>query len=413
MPEFLHLLPPEQALSIWLEALPWPSSIGAETCATVDALGRYLAEDVVANDPLPPFSRSTVDGYAVRAADTYGATPGLPAYLEVVGEVRMGEGTSLHLKTGQAALIHTGGMIPEHADAVVMLEDTQQARSRQIEVLKAAASGENILQRGEDVQAGAQVVQAGTRIRAQEIGGLMALGLAEVSVKQKPRVAIISTGDELVAPGQPVGPGQVRDVNSYALGALVDRMGGRISRRRLLGDDRRALEEELREAHAADDIIVVTAGSSVSERDLTANAIQELGEPGVLVHGVHIKPGKPTILAAAGIKPVLGLPGNPVSAFVVAGYFLPPLMRRMLGVTTQGRTPSIPARLAVNIASETGREDFVPVRIRQEADEWVAEPVYGRSNLIFTLVRADGVIRIPPSATGLEKDARVTVMLLQ
>jgi len=395
----------------WLEALPEPKEFATEECETVHALDRVLGEEITAPEALPPFSRSTVDGFALRAANTFGATPSMPAYLELIGEIKMGHGSTISLNSGEAALIHTGGMIPDGADAVVMLEDTQRAQAGPIEVYKAVASGENILTAGEDVETGQVVLRAGVRLRPQEIGGLMALGCTRIRLRKKPRVAILSNGDELIPPGSPPGPGQVRDVNSYSLGALIQRLGGEISRQLLLPDDRPQLDEALQQAHAEDDLIVVTAGSSVSERDLTAEAIDALGEPGVLVHGINIKPGKPTILAAAAGKPILGLPGNPVSAFVIAGFFLPPLLRRWLGLRGIAAPAAVPAKLTVNVASTTGREDFVPVRLRKEGALWLAEPVYGRSNLIFTLVRADGLLRIPAAATGLEQGAQVMVTL--
>jgi len=412
MPEFLRLLPPDEALARWLAALPEPGPFLTEASPTPEALDRVLGEDIVSPEALPPFARSTVDGYALRAADTFGATPGLPAYLDLAGEIHMGQAAGLRLDSGQAALIHTGGMLPEGADAVLMLEDSQPARSGQIEALKAVASGENVLHAGEDVEPGQRVLTAGRRLRPQELGGLMALGITHVQLRTRPRVALLSTGDELIAPDESLGAGQVRDVNSYSLAALIERLGGQISRQVLLGDDRSKLDDALRLAHSEDDVILVTAGSSVSERDLTAAAIDALGKPGVLVHGIQIKPGKPTILAVAGSVPVLGLPGNPVSAFIIAGYFLPPLFQRMLGIDRRGIEPAIPARLSVNIPSVAGRQDFIPVRLTRDEAGWLAEPVYGRSNLIFTLVRADGLIRIPASATGLEAGSPVMVNLL-
>jgi molybdopterin molybdotransferase len=411
MPEFLHLLPPDEALKTWLTALPQPVEFNCERLDTAQALNRVLGEDITAPEALPPFPRSTVDGYAVHAASTFGATPSLPAYLDLQGEVRMGQEATLALEPAQAALIHTGGMIPDGADAVVMIEDTQRAHEGQIEVLKAVASGENILQAGEDVKAGQLVLPAGKRLRPQEIGGLMALGVTSVLVRKRPRVGIISTGDELISPDQQLEPGEVRDVNSYSLAALINRLGGEVSRQLLLPDDRQQLQPALKLAQAEDDVIVVTAGSSVSERDLTADTIAALGKPGVLVHGIQIKPGKPTILASAEGTPVLGLPGNPVSAFIIAGIFLPPLLQLLLGGAQNTPQAVVAASLTVNIASLAGREDFVPVRLQQEGEAWLAEPVYGRSNLIFTLVRADGLIRIPPAATGLDKGAQVMVHL--
>ncbi len=411
MPEFLNLLPPYAALERWLGALPTNEDPDIETCPTGESLHRILAADIQAPESLPPFPRSTVDGYAIRAGDSFGASPSLPAYLRLTGEVLMGSGTDLVLDAGQAVLIHTGGMIPSGADAVVMLEDTQVSRTDEIEILKPAAVGQNILVEGEDVEAGQIVLHRGYPIRAQEIGGLMALGFEQVEVIRKPRVGILSTGDELVPPEARLAPGQVRDINSYTLAALVSTAGGQVVEHALLPDDADLLRKKLASVFLDNDLVIITAGSSVSDRDLTAAAIDELGEPGVLVHGINIKPGKPTILAVAGGKPILGLPGNPVSAFIVAGIMIPPLMAKLLGVTLKSITPMCPATLAVNVASSTGREDFIPVRLQRSGAGWIAEPVYGRSNLIFTLIRADGLIHIPSQATGLPQGAPVEVML--
>ena len=411
MPEFLRLQTPSEALARLLEALPHDASPGVEDMPTQDALGRVLANDVRAPHALPPFPRSSVDGYAVRAADTFGASASLPAYVSLAGEVLMGTRTTLDVQRGQAALVHTGGMIPSGADAVVMVEDTQVALPGEIEILKPAAPGQNVLLLGEDVQPGETVLQRGVRLRAQEIGGLMALGLTRVGVIRRPRVAILSTGDEVVAPDADPLPGQVRDVNTYTLSALVTQAGGEPVLYGILPDQRDALETAARDAYASCDVVLITAGSSVSTRDLTSEIIATLGSPGVLAHGVALKPGKPTILAVCGGKPVIGLPGNPVSALVVAGLFVTPLLHRLLGVQAPRLTPRVAARLTTNIPSEAGREDYVPVRVSGEEGAFVAEPVFGKSNLIFTLVRADGLVRVPPEANGLPAGAQVEVLL--
>jgi molybdopterin molybdotransferase len=352
-----------------------------------------------------------VDGYAVRAADTFGASASLPAYLSVAGEVLMGTLTTLSLDRGQAALVHTGGMIPAGADAVVMVEDTQVARPDEIEVLKPAAPGQNVLQLGEDVQPGEIVLQRGARLRAQELGGLMALGFTRVAVVRRPRVAILSTGDEVVAPEADPLPGQVRDVNTTTLSALVELGGGEPVFYGILPDRREALEAAARRAHAECDVVLITAGSSVSTRDITSEIIIALGAPGVLAHGVALRPGKPTILAVCSGKPVIGLPGNPVSALVVAGLFVTPLLRRLLGVQAPRLIPRVTARLVTNIPSESGREDYVPVRVTGTEGDFAAEPVFGKSNLIFTLVRADGLVRVPAEASGLPAGITVEVLL--
>lgn len=411
MPEFLKLLPPSEALRQFLEAIPQDLGMPSERIASAQAEGRILAESIRAPHPLPPFRRSTVDGYAVRAADTFGASPGQPAYLRLVGEVEMGKPAELELRTGQAAVIHTGGMIPAGADAVVMLEDTQTVSQEEVELLKAAAVGQNVLMPGEDVQAGEVVIEAGSVLRTQEIGGLMALGFTEIEVARKPRVAILSTGDEVVEPEAEPSFGQVRDVNSYTLSAVVARAGGEPVRFGIVPDDIQVLRDVVRKAHAEADVVLIAAGSSVSVRDITAEVIQELGLPGVLVHGVALRPGKPTILALCDRVPVVGLPGNPVSALVVSGLFVVPLLRRLLGLAGSGWLATLSATLGANVSSVAGREDYLAVRLEMTPQGLVAQPEYGRSNLIFTLVRADGLVRIPAEATGLEKGERVEVRL--
>lgn len=410
MPEFLNLLPPPDALQLLLGHIS--HTVEVEEIETVAALGRVIAAPVVAPYPLPSFPRSTVDGYAVRAADTYGANDSLPAYLSVVGEIPMGAAAELILSVGQCALIHTGGMLPGGADAVVMIEHTQKARAEEVEVLRAAAPGENVLMVGEDVAAGVEVILSGTSLRPAEIGGLMALGFTRVSVARRPRVGILSSGDEVVPPEVALGPGQVRDVNSYSLGALIEQAGGLPVRLGILPDRADLLLAAAVRALAACDAVIITAGSSASSRDLTAQVIDSLGKPGVLVHGVDVRPGKPTILAVCDGKAVIGLPGNPVSALVIASLFVVPVLRTLLGMRASRPAGRVNARLTTNLPSQAGREDWVAVRLLETMQGWIAEPVFGKSNLIFTLARADGLVRIPPAANGLEAGQWVDVYLM-
>jgi len=411
MPEFLHLISPSAALEKILTALPQSWAADTEVISTSAAHGRVLAERVTAPHPLPPFPRSTVDGYAVQAKDTFGASGSLPAYLRLIGEILMGKSPTLEVRPGQAAQVHTGGAIPAGADAVVMLEDTQLIDGSEIEVHRASGVGQNILLEGEDVQQGDIVLEPGTVLRPQEIGGLMALGMTSVSVAVSPRVGILSSGDEVVPPEMEPGPAQVRDINSHTLSAIIGRLGGKPILRGIVPDQHDALFEVVKQAHQEDDLIVITAGSSVSARDITGDVIQSLGEPGVLVHGIAIKPGKPTILAIADDIPLIGLPGNPVSALVVGTLILAPLIRRFLGVQRVLPAPQVAARLSVNVVSQAGREDYLPVRLQESEEGTIAEPVFGRSNLIFTLVRADGLIHIPTDATGLSAGTDVLVTL--
>jgi len=317
MPEFLRLSPPTEALQKLLSALP-NQETPAETINTIKALGRITAEDVRSRHPLPEFTRSTVDGYAVRARDTFGTSEALPGYLTMVGEVPMGERPSIAVTPGGCTLIHTGGMLPEGADAVVMLEYTQIIRSceqdpaltTEIELSRGVAEGENVLRVGEDVTADQVVITAGRRIGPAEIGGCMALGIIQLRVATKPRIGIISSGDEVIHPEESPRPGQVRDVNSYSLGALIEEAGGQPVLYGIVPDKLEVMKSTAEKALAECNAVIITAGSSASARDMTAEAIGTLGAPGVLVHGVNVRPGKPTILSVCGGKAVIGLPGN-------------------------------------------------------------------------------------------------------
>lgn len=384
--------------------------VRVERVATADALGRVLASQLISPQDLPEFPRSTVDGYAVAAADTYGATPGLPAFLAVVGEVAMGKAATFEIGPGEAALVHTGGMIPPGADAVVMIENTQRVDASNIEVFQPVAEGQNVVQVGEDIRRGQPILTPGRRLRPQDIGGLMALGITTVDVATPPVVGVISTGDEVVPPDQPTQPGQVRDINSYSLAALAQRVGAQAIRYGIIPDNRDALEAAARRAVQECDIVVFSAGSSVSYRDMTADVINALGAPGVLVHGVSVKPGKPTILAVCGGKAVFGLPGNPVSAMVIFDLFITPTICTLLGTNAPPKT-KVSARLARNLASDAGREDYVQVRLEQRDGEIWAAPVLGKSNLIYTLVNAEGVIKIPLDSNGIRAGEWVTVIM--
>jgi molybdopterin molybdotransferase len=416
MPEFLKLIPPAEALSLLLGSLP-EQKPGVESVNTLEALGRVTAAEVIAPQALPAFPRSTMDGYAVRAEDTFGASESIPGYLLLAGEVPMGSAPAFALQPGQAAVIHTGGMLPQNAEAVIPLEQTQLARPGEIEILRAVAKGENVILVGEDVEKGQVVVSYGTRIRPAEVGGCMALGITQLQVAVKPRIGIISSGDEVVPPNIAPRPGQVRDVNSYTLSARVTEAGGEPVLYGVVRDQLARMKESIAQALSECQAVVITAGSSASARDMTAEAIASLGTPGVLVHGVNVRPGKPTILAVCEGKAVIGLPGNPVSAMVIAGLFVLPVIKKLLGLRVERPTASCPARLRVNVASQAGREDWVAVKLipasdgNGEGEAWLADPIFAKSNLIFSLAAADGLICIPLDATGLEAGERVRVFL--
>jgi molybdopterin molybdotransferase len=409
MPELFTLVPPDEARAIWFESLP--VSVQSEVLPAHEALGRVTAASLRSPMALPAFPRSTVDGYAVKAADTLGASESLPAYLAVVGEVPMGQAATVEVAAGQTAIVHTGGMIPPGADGVVMVERTQKLDDETIEVLRSVATGENIITVGEDILEGDEVLPKGHLLRPQDVGGLLAVGLTEVTVARQPRVALIATGDEVIPPSQPLGPGQVRDINSYTLAGLVNHAGGEPWSMGIIPDRFEALKAAAAIGLAEADMVVMSAGSSVSVRDMTGDVINELGEPGVLVHGISFRPGKPTILANCDGKPVVGLPGNPVSAMVVFNLLVVPMLWRLQGLTKPPAPQVVKARLARNVASVAGREDRIQVRLEQRKDGLWAEPVFGKSNLIFILIKADGMIKVPLDKTGLSAGESVEVQL--
>jgi len=409
--ELFNVRAPSDALAILLAQLP--ASVAVEAIPTRDALDRVLAEDVSSPGDLPTFRRSTMDGFAVRAADTFGATEGLPAYLELVDEVFMGQAPKVALGRGECVRIATGGMLPSGADAIVMVEQTQAVGPRTIEALRPVAPGENVVQVGEDVRAGDPIISRGTSLRPQDLGGLLALGLTVVPVARRLRVAIVSGGDELVDPEAVPGPGQIRDINSYTLAALVRRGGHEPCLEGVFPDDYAPLQAAAAQALAQCDVVILSAGSSVSARDMTAQVVDSLGRPGVLVHGVSLKPGKPTILAVCDGKAVFGLPGNPVSCMVTYELFVAPTLAHLSGAVVPPRR-TVSARLARNIASAAGREDYIQVRLEPRQDGghgFDAVPVFGKSNLIFTLVHSAGMLKIPLDAGGLNAGADVEVVL--
>ncbi len=414
-----------------------------ETVTLREGLGRVTASVIRSPIDLPEFDRSVVDGFAVRAADTFGASPGLPALLHVVGEILMGQGTALSLGTGEAARVPTGGVLPAGADAVVMVEYTDAVDAETIEASRPAAPGENVVRRGDDVQRDAILLPAGHRIRPQDLGALAGVGIADISVFRRPRVAILPTGDEIVPPEAVPGPGEVRDINSVALAAAVQEAGGEALSYRIVRDEPERLRDAVARALGELDLVLVAGGSSVGTRDWTLEVLLQFPGAELLLHGVAIRPGKPLIAvsipwAAPGrwlpapsdgsrepaadtgseATLVIGLPGNPVSALVVFQQFVRPVLRSRLSAPGTGNwepgagaTRRVPAMMRTSCASDAGKEDYVRVRLREEGGRLVAEPVMGKSALIMPLVQADGLVRIPEGVEGVEAGEAVTVEL--
>jgi molybdopterin molybdotransferase len=381
-----------------------------ETVSLDEALGRVPAESLRAAHALPGFARATVDGYAVRAADTYGASEGLPSYLDLAGEARMGRPPETEVRPGTAVAIATGAPLPPGADAVLKVEYTQAATPELLEVLKPVTPGEGMVRPDEDAAPGAELTRAGRPLRPQDLGMLAAAGIVEIPVHAPPRVTIVSTGDELVPAeaGPPALPiGQVRDSSAPALAALVREAGGEPHFAGIVPDEGDVLSRTLREALPASDVVVVSAGSSVGARDETAAAIASLGEPGIWCHGLAFRPGKPTLLADIGGVPIIGLPGNPRSALVVFRLIGIPIVRMVGGCTHPPPEPTVSARLARDLPSAAGRLDVVQVRL--SGDE--AEPLFGSSSLLSILTAADGYVVVPEAATGLAAGSEVEVKL--
>jgi len=388
--------------------------LDAETIPLADSAGRVLALDVTAPEKLPPFSRSTMDGFAVRARDTFGCSESEPALLTIVGEIAMGaSGRDYSLRPGQTSRIWTGGELATKSDAVVMVEYSHLLDDETVEIFRPVAPGENVIRAGEDAEKGNQILARGRKLRPQDLGVLAGLGVTTVSVHRRPVVAIISTGDELVEPTQQPGPGQIRDINSTTLAALVEEAGGVARRIGIINDDSTTMLAACREALAEADMLLLSGGSSVGKRDFTLKVLEQLDNSELLAHGVAIRPGKPTILACQGNKALFGLPGHVASAMVVFYLFVRPLLRRIAGMTTDLGLLPIQAVTGEQIPSAIGREEYVRVQlVRENMDQPpVALPIYGKSGLLTPLIKADGLLVIDRDSEGLDKGVTARVLL--
>jgi molybdopterin molybdotransferase len=390
--------------------------LGTEAVSLYNASGRILAEPLVAEHDWPLTDRSCMDGFAVNARDAFGASESNPAYLECVAELSVEEEPVITLERGECARISTGGSLPAGADAVVMVEHTLSMEGGTVEIHKAAAPGLNVMRRGEDARAGATALEAGTPLRAQEVGMAAALGFETVSVGLRPRVGILSTGDELVPVADTPRPGQVRDVNSSALAAMSETCGASCTCYGITPDDLDSLTEALKRSVAENDVTLLSGGSSIGVRDFTVAAIEALPESSLLAHGVAISPGKPAILGRVGDRAVLGLPGQVASAQVVMAVLVQPFLRHLQGhVAAYERAgwACVHAEMARNVASKQGREDYVRVRLEErEGMPPLAHPVLGKSGLLRTMLRAEGLAVIPADAEGLYKDALIKILTI-
>jgi len=399
----------------FIELLESFAALPPQTFPLEEALGRFLGADIQAPEDLPPFKRSTMDGFAVRAKDTFGASESEPLFLKVIGEIPMGaSGDTLALGLGECATIWTGGSLPQGADAVLMVEYSKHLDERTIEIYRAVAPGENVIQAGDDFQKGAPVLKRGRCLAPQDLGALAGLGLTRIPIAPRPVVAIISTGDELVAPDKTPQAGKIRDINSTSLAALVTEAGGRPLPLGVISDEFSLMQERCLEAlEAPVDILLLSGGSSVGRRDFTLEVFKSLPNCTVMAHGVAVRPGKPTIFAHSGNQALFGLPGHAASAMVVFELFVRPLIRRFLGAAGDGRR-RITAQTSQVIPSAIGREEYVRVALEEQGpgEKPTARPIYGKSGLIRPLVAADGLLKIDRDCEGLDQGETAQVRLL-
>lgn len=408
----LHVKTPEEVLElIRQEFVPLQDQI--EYVSLSDAIGRVLAEDIAAQEYVPDFNRSTVDGYAIRARDAFGCTDAIPAILPVAGEVLMGEGAGFALQAETCAAVPTGGAVPDGADCVVMSEYTEDYGDGTIGIMKSAAPGENMIFRGDDVYPGKLILKKGRVLSSQDIGALAAIGKVQIPVVRKLTVGVISTGDELIPPSEQPGPGQIRDVNSPMLEAMLNVFGVNVINYGIMKDDEIQLSNLVQKAAAECDAVLLSGGSSVGIKDASCRIIESMGK--LLLHGIAIKPGKPTIMGKTGNKPLIGLPGHPVAAYFITKLFVLPLLGRLMEREMNSYT--VTAEISESVGANHGRAQYHCVRLVPKTNEkkqsgqteWIAYPIRGKSGLITTLAGADGYFCIDRDCEGIPQGVNVQV----
>ncbi len=404
---FFKLTLPNNVLKIFDQFTP---NYYEEEVSIEDSLGRILAQDICSSSNMPGFLRATMDGYAVKAKDTFGASPTLPALFKVKGEVKMGEIPKVSVKEGEAVKISTGGMLPEGADGVVMIEFCHRIDDNTIEIEKAISPWENVMQPDDDIKKGDILLKKGARLRPQDIGALAGIGIRHIKVYKRPKVAIISTGDEVIPIDQEPLPGQVRDINRYTLSTLCMALGAIPIFMGICPDDFFRLQSMVMEGLDIADTVWISGGSSVGTRDLTLKVFESIEKFELLVHGIAISPGKPTIIGKAKFKPIVGLPGQVSSAFIVAEVFMSRLIKKLSGENPSDIIPTVNAIITRNIDSVTGREDYIRIKLLKKGKKIYANPILGKSGLISPLVEADGLIKIDINKEGIYKNEEVEVI---
>lgn len=386
-------------------------NIEIEEVDILDSVGRIISQDIISTENVPEFVRSTVDGYAVKAKNTIGSSDSLPAFLNIVGESKMGEGTDIELKNYQSVYVPTGGIVPKGADAMVMIEYTEKFGS-DIAINKPVSILENIIGIGDDVKENEIILEQNTKIMTQHIGALAALGIAKIKVYKKLKIAILSTGDEIVNIESQLQIGQVRDINTFSLSAMLVDMGCEIAYTDSIKDNFELIKASLKKAVETCDLVLISGGSSVGNHDMTPDIINELGKPGVLVHGIAIKPGKPTIVAKINDTAVFGLPGHPASCIIAYKVIVEEFINKTL-LGHKNKPQKIVARSGFQVHVSSGRDVFYMVRLEKQGDEYIAHPIHGKSGMISLMSKSDGYIEIPMEKEGIEKGSMVSVNLFR
>lgn len=411
--DFLKIVTLEEAVeAIQALTLAYRQSeeVSVET-RLIDALGKTNDTTITANQDLPEFNRSTVDGYALIADDVQGASASIPSILTLTGEVLMGRGSDLEVTSGTCVYVPTGGMMPKGANAMVMIEATEKMSQDTLLVYEQVGYGASISYKGDDIRFGDVLIEAGRRIDAYDIALLAGLGISKVRTIKEPLFSVISTGDEIVDIDERCDPGQIRDINGYGIAAWLKSYGGHVARQAIIRDDFEALKESVSKALLDSDVIILSGGSSMGNRDYTKTLIESFEDGQVIHHGLASKPGKPTIIGKIGKKLVLGLPGHPVAAMLVCQNLVGAYMDQWFG-RSQDKL-MVEARITENIHGAPGRDMFQMVQLVKEGGAYRAQPIYGKSGLISTLSQATGWVKIPRSSEGVLAGDLVGVTLLQ
>ncbi len=385
-------------------------SLKTEKINILDAVGRHVSNSIVASIDVPGFNRSTVDGYAVISKDTFGASESIPSFLKYKGNIEMGAKAEVVLKPGECYYVPTGGMLPIGTDGVVMIEYTETL-GNEICIQKPTAPGQNILKKDEDLKNGEVIFKKGHKLRPQDIGMLAGIGIGNIDVYEKVKVSIVSTGDELVSPTEELKPGKIKDMNTYSLSAASVEDGCIVVERAIVKDDRDLLKAKIEECANNSHVVLVSGGSSMGNKDYTKDVINDIGYPGVFIHGISIKPGKPTIIGRINNTAVFGLPGQPVSALVIYKVFVSFLIKEIY-YNEKSLNQYVEGEISSNIPSAPGREHYVMVNIKEEKGKTIIEPVYGKSGMLSMMAKARGSVRIDTNAEGLVKGDVVKVSIL-